>query len=520
MGAIRQYVGARYVPKLFDDGEGGNNWVSGVPYEPLTIVTYLGSSYTSKIPVPSSVGNPASNSEYWVCTGNYNAQVEIYREEVQEALNTIDDKIDEAIESIEDDLNDTLDRVEKSVDKMESVSYKNALGPIIIAHRGFGGEAPENTIAAFDLCGSLSADAVETDIQFTSDGIPVCSHDDNIALATGVSANISSMTYAELSQIPVVNGANVSYFGQQVIPTFEQYCLRAYLNRFIPYIEIKSNYTLTEARATLLIDILKKYGIKEKSMFISNNLDALNTLLALDRSLTVMPVLYAEPTDAQLETWAGRGYYGVTCTLTGCTAHAIEKAHSLGMKYHGWTVSTYTNWWGLQTYMNRGIDGFTCDYATYAALPSWETGVRVLGKQNFEGFPSTSSVDSALMGLKAFVRGWLGGYDVRDKYAFGCARFFFTNANRVIFKLPDHTASVTFGAAGAEGYRYSVFAIDDDGQISDSNWITVTSGMTYNISTVRKNVFLTIAGPDNNTAIGYIQAKSELERLNVQSSFV
>lgn len=76
--AVRQYVGARYVPKFADPLQ----WQSGTSYEALTIVTYNNSSYTSKIPVPATVGNPADNPTYWVLTGNYNAQIETYRTEI------------------------------------------------------------------------------------------------------------------------------------------------------------------------------------------------------------------------------------------------------------------------------------------------------------------------------------------------------------------------------------------------------------------------------------------------------
>lgn len=73
--ATRQYIGSRYVPKFYE-GSTGNQWDSGVGYEALTVVTYLNNSYTSKKTVPAGVGNPADNPEYWVCTGNYNGQIE------------------------------------------------------------------------------------------------------------------------------------------------------------------------------------------------------------------------------------------------------------------------------------------------------------------------------------------------------------------------------------------------------------------------------------------------------------
>ena len=67
----RQYVGARYVPKIMGE------WNKALQYEPLSVVTYMGNSFTSKVPVPANV--KIDNTDYWVNTGNYNAQVEEYR---------------------------------------------------------------------------------------------------------------------------------------------------------------------------------------------------------------------------------------------------------------------------------------------------------------------------------------------------------------------------------------------------------------------------------------------------------
>ena len=71
------YVGQRYVPIFANPVE----WSSAQAYEPLTIVTYQGASYTSKCYVPSGVS--LTNTDYWIVTGNYNAQVDAYREETQ-----------------------------------------------------------------------------------------------------------------------------------------------------------------------------------------------------------------------------------------------------------------------------------------------------------------------------------------------------------------------------------------------------------------------------------------------------
>lgn len=74
--AVREYVGARYVPLFADPIE----WNDKRTYEPLTIVEHEGNSYTSRQFVP--LGIAISNEDFWALTGNYNAQVEQYRQEV------------------------------------------------------------------------------------------------------------------------------------------------------------------------------------------------------------------------------------------------------------------------------------------------------------------------------------------------------------------------------------------------------------------------------------------------------
>lgn len=81
----RQYVGARYVPKVM------GVWNKALQYEALSIVTYAGNSFTSKIPVPPNID--ISNGTYWVNTGNYNAQVEAYRQETAQLENQLNNEI-------------------------------------------------------------------------------------------------------------------------------------------------------------------------------------------------------------------------------------------------------------------------------------------------------------------------------------------------------------------------------------------------------------------------------------------
>lgn len=76
----RQYIGARYVPIFGRVGEDTIEWDDTKPYEPLTIVLHQGNSFTSRQYVPAGID--INNVDFWANTGNYNAQIEQYRQEV------------------------------------------------------------------------------------------------------------------------------------------------------------------------------------------------------------------------------------------------------------------------------------------------------------------------------------------------------------------------------------------------------------------------------------------------------
>ena len=91
MQEVTQYIGARYVTKFHQNSVDPSSieWDANQPYEPMTVVSYLGDSYTSKIPVPATVGNPADNPNYWAKTGAFNAAIEALQEELGSAEHDI-----------------------------------------------------------------------------------------------------------------------------------------------------------------------------------------------------------------------------------------------------------------------------------------------------------------------------------------------------------------------------------------------------------------------------------------------
>ena len=68
----------------------------------------------------------------------------------------------------------------------------------MIAHRGGGGEWPEETIYAFRKAVDIEVDILELDVQMTSDGKLVLMHDKELERTTGITGSIKDMSSTEV----------------------------------------------------------------------------------------------------------------------------------------------------------------------------------------------------------------------------------------------------------------------------------------------------------------------------------
>ncbi|MCJ1479249.1 hypothetical protein MMC13_007934 [Lambiella insularis] len=71
--------------------------------------------------------------------------------------------------------------------------------PQTVAHRGYKAKHPENTMGAFRGAVAAGADAIETDVHLTKDGVVVLSHDGTLERCYGKKARIIDCNWEEVS---------------------------------------------------------------------------------------------------------------------------------------------------------------------------------------------------------------------------------------------------------------------------------------------------------------------------------
>jgi glycerophosphoryl diester phosphodiesterase len=113
--------------------------------------------------------------------------------------------------------------------------------PTLIAHRGYSGCYPENTLLAYQAAYDCGARFVELDLQFTSDTIPVLHHDTSLKRMAGIDVNIFDISYEQLKQYPA---AYAQRFGNEFIDnkftSFKIFCEWLKTNATVSaFVEIK-----------------------------------------------------------------------------------------------------------------------------------------------------------------------------------------------------------------------------------------------------------------------------------------
>jgi glycerophosphoryl diester phosphodiesterase len=93
--------------------------------------------------------------------------------------------------------------------------------PLIIAHRGASGTAPENTLRAFKLAFEQGADGIEGDFHLTKDGRIVCLHDEDTERVAGTKRLARECTLAELQELDVGSWKAPGFRGERM-PTLEE----------------------------------------------------------------------------------------------------------------------------------------------------------------------------------------------------------------------------------------------------------------------------------------------------------
>ncbi|MFJ9625067.1 glycerophosphodiester phosphodiesterase [Streptomyces sp. NPDC101181] len=259
-----------------------------------------------------------------------------------------------------------------AADRTEAATQR--ANPVVVAHRGASGYAPENTLAAVDAADALGIDWVENDVQRTRDGVLVVLHDTDLKRTTDVEQvfpdrapwAVKDFTAAELAKLDAGSWFGAQFTGVRV-PTLTQFLHRLERNRQKLLLEIKSPATYPGIERDI-VRVLRKEGwldrshVRNRLVIQSFGADSVKKVHALRPDVTTgflgNPAVADLPAYAAFTDQINPSY----TTLSADYVAAVQRlkgAHGKRLRVNTWTVNDAEKAANAQA---LGVDGIITNY--------------------------------------------------------------------------------------------------------------------------------------------------------------
>jgi len=233
--------------------------------------------------------------------------------------------------------------------------------PLKIGHRGAAGEAPENTLASFELALRHGADGIEFDVQLSSDGVPMVIHDARLNRTTSGGGWVREHRASVLRRLDAGSWFNRRYrlrarerYAGARIPLLAEALQWVKTRQCLAFVEIKDFQPGAAAR---VIQEIERAGIWHLVRVLSFDLPTLQQVralnerarLGLDFSGRLLPVRRALAIGAE----ALVPYWAIA------SRRLIRQAHLAGLKVIPWTVNYPLH---MRSKILDGVDGLITNY--------------------------------------------------------------------------------------------------------------------------------------------------------------
>lgn len=205
-----------------------------------------------------------------------------------------------------------------------------------VAHRGFSGAAPENTLAAIRLAMKVKeVEWIEIDVQLSSDGVPVVIHDFTLNRTTNGTGTVRERTWDELKSLDAGRWKSRWFAGER-IPTLGE-VLDEVRGRLKINIELKTKADGYAGLAAAVLEEVRRRGMERDVVLTSFEPKALLEAKLLAPGIRRGLIIDARPADLE------RRLDDCGCTLLSISHSRVDPAFvrstiERGVDLMVWTV--------------------------------------------------------------------------------------------------------------------------------------------------------------------------------------
>jgi glycerophosphoryl diester phosphodiesterase len=237
--------------------------------------------------------------------------------------------------------------------------------PIIIAHRGAMGYAPENTISAFKLAIELGANALELDLRQTKDSIPVVLHDATVNKTTNGKGDVKIFNIQDLQKLDAGSWFNKK-FRSEKIPSLQE-VIDVLNDSIILIIELKEGNETYPGLEERVVKLVQENKIESRTILKSFDPNVLRRLREIEPNIPLcyvytlrMPwlsmiidrgVTFGSIYDIDAEYLQPHSFF--------LSESFVKDAQSNGFKIISWEVNCSE---AIIESLDYGVDGIETDY--------------------------------------------------------------------------------------------------------------------------------------------------------------
>lgn len=160
-------------------------------------------------------------------------------------------------------------------------------------------QAPENTVAAFELAGRSGFWGIECDTYCTTDGRWIVHHDRTVDRMTNGTGRTKDFSFAEIRELSITSGNGISDYSGLRVPTLEEVlsvCVSYGMHAFVEIEEYHQDRDLER-----LVELVRGSGMMGQMSFICFNANDLLKVRAIDPSVPLGFLSAKPPSEADLE---------------------------------------------------------------------------------------------------------------------------------------------------------------------------------------------------------------------------
>lgn len=230
-----------------------------------------------------------------------------------------------------------------------NVERRRTIVPLLIAHRGASGVAPESTRAALRAAVAAGARMVELDVQMTQDERLIIFHDDRLERTTNGTGRVRQRRYAELAALDAGAWFHRRFTGERIL-------LVSQVLRLLPQ-RMRINLELKRAsrRQALLRRVLRLFdrvpNRRHRLLISAVDPHMLRPLRCTGIPLALIGSRHPEPSlrrAIRLRVSAWHPHHALV------TPARIATAHAHGLRVHAWTVDDPVR---ARQLLRWGVDG-------------------------------------------------------------------------------------------------------------------------------------------------------------------